>query len=107
MKRHSKYRSRSNIVFKYMLREMNTIHRINCRRIPMAELWKTRFAAGETAIPRSLRHCANSKQLAMRPNFVCGFRVRMLDGSVCVRVSVEQIYVELCLRIPIRRLRDD
>jgi len=41
-----------------------------------------------TAILSLLRHCANSKQLAMRPNFVCGFRVRMLDGSVYVRVSI-------------------
>lgn len=78
-----------------MSREMNPIHRINCGGIPMAhgvtreDHPATRFAACETAALSLLRHCANSKQLAMRSNFACGFRVRMLDGSVCVRVSVE------------------
>lgn len=63
------------------------LYRINYREIP---IWNSqRVCNGEAVYLSLLRHCANSKQLAMLQNFVCGFGVRILEEDFArVRFSI-------------------
>lgn len=75
-------------VRKKKFNEYYYLYRIYYREIP---IWNSQrvCTVGEAAYLSLLRHCANSKQLAMFQNFVCGFGVRILGEDFArVRFSI-------------------